>query len=44
MALLGSRQVGKATKDYHIIPQGETFPLSASVNAISLADDPARLP
>lgn len=28
----------QATKRYYIIPRGETFPLSESVTAISLAD------
>ena len=34
----------QATKGYYIIPQGETFPLSESVTAISLSDYLARLP
>ena len=33
----------QAAKGYYIIPQGETFPLSESVTAISLADYLARL-
>jgi hypothetical protein len=32
----------QATKGYYIIPQGETFPLSESVTAISLAGFLAR--
>ena len=34
----------QATKGYYIIPQGEIFPLSESVTAISLSDYLARLP
>jgi uncharacterized protein len=41
---LESMKTLKATKGYFIVPQGETFPLSESVTAISLSDYLARLP
>ena len=41
---LESMNTLQATKGYYIIPQGETFPLSESVTAISLSDYLARLP
>jgi predicted AAA+ superfamily ATPase len=41
---LESMKTLEATKGYYIIPQGETFPLSESVTAISLSDYLARLP
>jgi hypothetical protein len=34
----------QATKGYYIIPQGESFPLSKTVTAISLSDFLARYP
>jgi len=34
----------QATKGYYIIPQGESFPLSESVTALSLSDFLTRLP
>ena len=41
---LESMKTLQATQGYFIIPHGETFPLSESVTAISLADFLARLP
>ena len=41
---LESMKTLQATQGYFIISQGETFPLSESVTAISLADFLARLP
>ncbi len=34
----------QATKGYYIIPQGESYPLSETVTAISLSDFLARHP
>jgi uncharacterized protein len=43
LGLLESMKTLQATKGFFIIPQGETFPLSETITAISLTNYPAQL-